>query len=131
VTDEPTDPTACPNPDDAAYVALWDQYMSLKKDNEKKELGLVRQFGPNARLDQMQGLEARLEMFTNAVLPVTEPARIVFEIEWQKLLKASLDAMGIEIHKAIREQRKKADQQASGLVLPPGTDRKLIVPPGT
>lgn len=106
----------CPNPGDPEYVELWSRYIHLKDQCMAKEQELVRMYGPNARLDQRQALEARVNLLTNTLLPVESKERVEFEIRWFELLLGSLETMHAEIIEIMQAQQ--AEKNKKKLFIP-------------
>lgn len=106
----------CPNPDDPEYVELWSQYIHLKDQCLAKEMDLVAKYGPNARLDQRQALEARLNLLTNTLMPVETKQRVEFEIAWFGIVLGSLEIMHNELVQMVKQQQ--AEKNKSKLFLP-------------
>lgn len=116
---------SCPSPDDPEYVALWDQYQAILAHNTRKEAGLIIRFGDNARLDESSGMAARMEMITNAIIPINTPERLRLEIEWQELVEKSLENLQDQIEQSIQDQKnKKSDSK----IVVPQANKKLILP---
>jgi hypothetical protein len=112
----------CPNPDDPEYVELWSRYIHAKDQCMAKEAELVRMYGPNARLDQRHGLETRLNLLTNYLMPVESHRRVEFEIKWFELLHASLEAMHAEI---IAELQRQASEKNKKKLFVPGDEFRI------
>lgn len=112
----------CPNPDDPEYVELYAQYIHSKDQCHAKEMELREMYGPNARLDNIGALEARLTLLTNHLLPLESKERVKFEIEWQGVLRASLEQMHVEIREHLQRQ---AAENKKKKIFVPGTDFRL------
>ncbi len=116
----------CPNPDDPEFVALWDQYETLRKKNARKEMELSTKYGPSATLPQVEMIEQRLQRILEIVLPRTTTDRIQFEMEWQSMIARSLEVLHNAIQRSIREA--KESQSKKPLTLP--NQGGLIIPGG-
>lgn len=101
----------CPNPDDPEYVEYWSRYIHLKDQCMAKEKDLVERYGPNARLDQRQALESRINMLTNYLLPTDSVARVKFEVEWFEFVNQCLEVMHNDIIQMLKAQQAEANKK--------------------
>lgn len=106
----------CPNPDDPEYVEVWQDYMAIKKANERKEHMLREQYGPNARLDDSSATQARIELILTHLMPPDTIPRILLEIEWQGLVANSLEVLHNHIIQTLKHQE--AEMRKQKLIVP-------------